>query len=347
MREALSFHFRRTRRADTRTRPSFVRLYTESMRWLLFLITVAAGCGRIGFDDTTAVASDAEVLGTTDAVVQPSSWQLAPIQGPTQTLWALQAFSPTDIWVGGTNGYIGHFDGATWSTVTSPAAGTLYIFWAISATDIWLVGQMCTLLHYQGTSWQSVVAQGCTGNKALNSIDGTAASNMWVTGEQGTILAFNGTSWTDHSQSNLSYWSIDVTSSTDVLVVGTLGTTLRWNGSTLVTETGAPNETLSSIARIGSDTWLVGGNGAIARKAGAGTWQPVASPVTSGTLYAIYAAAANDIWAVGTGGVIIHYDGTAWSQVQSPTTKTLRNITGIPGGGLVAVGDSGVVLTHP
>jgi uncharacterized membrane protein len=73
----------------------------------------------------------------------------------------------------------------------------------------------------------------------------------------------------------------------------------------------------------------------------------VATPVTSGTLYGIYAAAPNDIWAVGAGGVIIHYDGTAWSQVQSPTTTTLRNITGIPGGGLIAVGDSGVVLTHP
>lgn len=34
-------------------------------------------------------------------------------------------------------------------------------------------------------------------------------------------------------------------------------------------------------------------------------------------------------------------------RVESPTTKTLRNIAGIPGGGIVAVGDSGVVLTHP
>ncbi len=322
------------------------------MRAVLALILVAAGCGRLGFSDATvngdAGPSDGETLGTTDGMILPSTWQLAPIQGPTETLWALQMISPTDIWVAGTNGYIGHFNGTSWSTAPSGVAGTLYIFWAASPTDLWLVGQMCSLVRWQGTQWQPVLAQGCTGNKALNSIDGTATSNVWVVGEQGTILQYNGTSWTDHSVGNLSYWDVEVTSATDVLVSGTMGTVLRWNGSTMANETGAPSATLAAIAKVSAtEYWMVGGNGTIIHQIGAGSWQAVASPVTSGTLYDLYAAAPNDIWAVGTGGVIVHYDGTAWSQVTSPTTKTLRNIAGIPGGGIMAVGDSGVVLTHP
>jgi hypothetical protein len=316
----------------------------------VLLLFVLAGCGRMGFDDVTIdarMASDGEVLGTIDGTVIPSAWQLAPQQGPTETLWAAQAFSSTDIWVAGTNGYIGHFNGTAWTTATSPAAGTLYIFWAASPTDIWLVGQTCTLLRYQGASWQEVLAQGCTGNKALNSIDGTTSSNLWLVGEQGTVLQYNGSSWTDHSQSNLSYWSVLINGPSDVLVTGTLGTILRWNGSSLVSETGSPSATLAAIEKVDTDTWIVGGTGTIVRKAGNGPWTAVPSPVTSGTLYDLHPVAANDIWAVGTGGVIIHWDGATWTQVTSPTTKTLRNITGIPGGGMVAVGDSGVVLLHP
>lgn len=42
-----------------------------------------------------------------------------------------------------------------------------------------------------------------------------------------------------------------------------------------------------------------------------------------------------------------HYAGVGWTQVQSPTIESLRNITGVPGAGMLAVGDNGVVLTHP
>jgi len=49
-------------------------------------------------------------------------------------------------------------------------------------------------------------------------------------------------------------------------------------------------------------------------------------------------------WAVGEGGSILIYAGNNWSGVTSPTTSSLRDITPIPGGGFVAVGDNGVVL---
>ena len=319
----------------------------------VLLVVMAAGCGRFGFEDVASDASpttaveDAETLGTTDGPILPSTWQLAPVQPPTtENLWALQVSSANDMWVAGTNGYIAHWNGSTWTPSTSPETGTLYIAWAPSPTDIWISGQLCKIVRYQGASWTSV-ANPCTGNKPLNSIEGTSTSNVWVVGEQGNILEYNGSTWTNHSQSNLSYWDVLVNAANDVLISGTQGTILHWNGSTMTNETSAATGTLASFAKVGTEYWLVGADGTILHKAGGTTWTTQPSPVTSGTLYDIYAATATDIWAVGTGGVIIHNDGTAWSLVQSPTTVTLRNIKPIPGGGIVASGDLGVVLTHP
>jgi hypothetical protein len=322
------------------------------MRWLLFLIAVGAGCGRIGFEDTTSGSGsmvDADVLVTRDGVVvQPSTWTVATVSpATTNALWAVQASSPTDIWVGGVGGYIAHFTGTAWTSTPSGQQNNVFVFWAASPSDLWLSGAGCTLLRWQGASWTGMTVNGCTGQKSLESVDGSSTTNVWTVGDNGNLFSYNGSTWTNRYQGNYTFWSVAVRSPTDVLLSGDSGTIMRWNGSQFTMES-APNETLTAIAKVSStESWIVGSNGVALHSMTPGTWTTVSTPVTSGTLYGVYAAAPNDIWAVGAGGVIIHYDGTAWSQVQSPTTTTLRHITGIPGGGLIAVGDSGVVLTHP
>ena len=37
--------------------------------------------------------------------------------------------------------------------------------------------------------------------------------------------------------------------------------------------------------------------------------------VSQNYLYAVWAAAPDDVWAVGGGGAIVHYDGAAWASV--------------------------------
>src|SRR5262245_35571670 len=53
-----------------------------------------------------------------------------------------------------------------------------------------------------------------------------------------------------------------------------------------------------------------------------GAWTAVASG-TEQTLNRVWGAGPNDIWAVGAGGTIVHFDGTAWSGVPSGTTENL------------------------
>jgi hypothetical protein len=46
--------------------------------------------------------------------------------------------------------------------------------------------------------------------------------------------------------------------------------------------------------------------------------------MTSGTgahLMSVWGTSSNDVYAVGSNGTILHYDGTAWSQMASGTDK--------------------------
>jgi hypothetical protein len=56
-----------------------------------------------------------------------------------------------------------------------------------------------------------------------------------------------------------------------------------------------------------------------------GTW----SRATSGTdrdLYRVRGSGPDDVWAVGTGGIILHWNGAAWSGVPSGTTEDLFDL---------------------
>jgi hypothetical protein len=59
--------------------------------------------------------------------------------------------------------------------------------WGSSSSDVWAVGSFGTIAHYNGTSW-SGVSSGITRDQNLTSVWGTTASNVWAVGVFGTIL---------------------------------------------------------------------------------------------------------------------------------------------------------------
>ena len=61
-------------------------------------------------------------------------------------------------------------------------------------------------------------------------------------------------------------------------------------------------------------------------------------------LLATWGSSAQDVWAVGGAGTIVHFDGSKWSIVRSPTNNTLYSIWGSSANNVFAVGDRGTVL---
>ena len=71
------------------------------------------------------------------------------------------------------------------------------------------------------------------------------------------------------------------------------------------------------------------------------------SAVPSGTtelLFAVWGSASDDVWIVGTGGSILHWNGASWSPVPSGTTGALGSIWGSGPGDVWAVGFEGTIL---
>lgn len=315
-----------------------------------------------------------------------STWAQVPSPDPGQAidlrcLNGVSVLSPTSAWAvgdfvnskGRMSTLILHWNGKRWWRMASPSPGggddELTSVSAVSATNVWAVGDYSgsttakdLILHWNGSTWSQVPSPspgGSTVGDQLRGVSADSASDAWAVG---------------FSQSHTN-------------VEHTIA--LHWNGSTWSqapspTPAGADEVELGSVSATSpSNAWAVGFYGAplnvqtlILRWNGA-TWTQIASPSPGPSgklfdgLYGVYAASATNAWAVGDycaydcGSTdlvrktfMLHWNGTKWSHVPSPTpvpsTAAVPGLNGvtIPGktaAGSWAVGDycgNGACVDH-
>ena len=200
-----------------------------------------------------------------------------------------------------------------WSAVFSDLPGALVSVWGSSATDVWTVGSDDgsgpLVLHYNGTKWQ-------------RKHTGVTADLWWVFGLDGAVF-----------------------------MGGSGGTILQYAGGIFTTMPTPVSGTVFGIwGTSASDLWAVGGNqqsgtGFILRNNGAG-WTQVTDPAVNGTqssFFKVWGRSASEVFIVGTGGVILRYDGATYIPQSSPTALSLFTIAGVSsaGGPVAAVGGAG------
>ncbi|MGO9292974.1 MAG: hypothetical protein ACLP52_03660 [Streptosporangiaceae bacterium] len=222
---------------------------------------------------------------------------------------------------------------------------------AVSASNIWAVGQSSgTLLidHYDGRSWaQSTLPSGpCSVFEAdcnLTGVSGDSASNVIAIGN-GTIPTSQG--WETEALAYL------------------------WNGTgwqALTVPSSIPDSAMEHIQAFSpTDAWAAGtspnasdtGSVVAAVNWNGSTWTQVATPFSTTvnlTVNAISGDSASDIWVVGetathgyTGGqrtsVILHYNGSAWTQVPVPDQSGLLDVDAVSPTDAWAVAADGSVL---
>lgn len=139
--------------------------------------------------------------------------------------------------------------------------------------------------------------------------------------------------------------------------VGERGTVLHRSGERwdLVDTAAAvnPNHTLYGIWGAGDRVFVVGGSlsapsDAVTIATYDGTWTAVATAgLPDQPLFKVWGSAADDVWAVGTSGVILHFDGQSWTTVPSPTSERLIAVWGTDANAVYAVGGdaTGLILS--
>jgi hypothetical protein len=340
-----------------------------------------------------------------------TQWSIVPgpSSGTVPLLYGVTAISTNDVWAAGWTSFGGsgpdtltlHWNGSTWSVVPSPNPSATYNYlWAIDASaagNVWAVGdfnapgghQQNLLLRWNGTTWVQVPGDNTApdGDQFfLRAVSAFSASDVWIGGQfSGHALAehWNGSVWSQVSAPNAGIGDnilngVSGTSSTDVWQVGFywFGTENRtlihhWDGTdwSIVP---SPNEyvrlnTLNGVFAISpSDAWAVGSDSSgtsdqttLTMHWNGTSWTivPSPSPGTLGlnALYGVSANAANDVWAVGSftnvgeysKSLILHWNGSSWSQVPSPNAPGVNNalygVVALGPNDVWAVGYKGVV----
>jgi len=124
-----------------------------------------------------------------------------------------------------------------------------------------------------------------------------------------------------------------------VYAAGTGGRVVRYDpatGDLADLSTGVPVVLFGVWGSSTNDVWAVGGNddGSLPRSAlmhhDGVSWTSVELPQDGNnrTLFKVWGAAADDVWVCGQAGLLMHFDGDAWSVVPSGTFESLFTIHG-------------------
>jgi photosystem II stability/assembly factor-like uncharacterized protein len=272
----------------------------------------------------------------------------------------------------------------SWEVVTSPTTSRLMGIDAVVADDIWAVGgayfnnEKPIVLHYVGGSWQ-IASTVDYSSQHLISVAFPNANNGWAAGYQ-MLSQYDSGAWTHEQQFMQFPYRIVMLDENTGWIVGfryEFSGGLIHYGSIRRLQSGSwqeigsrLDETYSDISMLNvNDGWIVGADGRLViaakiddhytretqatdaigglilqRTQANPTWTEVMT--TTATLYSVDAVSADDVWAVGDGGTILHYDGLNWTAVSSPTTNNLRRITMLSSDEGWIVGYSGTILYY-
>ena len=267
---------------------------------------------------------------------------------------------------GGGTGFALFWDGLKWrQTLVPGSAHTLASVFIVSANDVWAVGKASTIIHWDGTSWATVPTPvGVTIDLFSvfilpGGLDGWAVGNS--TSGTANILRWSGTYPTGvwsvfppspPASSSKSLRGVYLISSTDGWTVGMSGTIFHWDGAgwTDLSATSPTANNLYSVFAVSSiDAWAVGASSTIIRWNGASWTGPMVAPTIGINYHSVRMVTSADGWIAGdvitsTGeGLLLRWDGTAWSIVRSYVTVNLNNIAMLPliGGTIgISVGDA-------
>jgi len=197
------------------------------------------------------------------------------------------------------------------------------------ASNAWAVGQndvngKTIILHWNGTAWTPVASPTLAGGSSLYAVAATSASNAWAVGGSNTppgktqILHWNGSTWKQVAsptpKAGGTLFGVTAVSADDAWAVGCAGNCFQGFG--------------------GIKTLILHWNGVAWKQV------PSPSPGNGSALSSVTAASANSAWAVGCTAfcflhsvapqtVILHWNGTAWTQVPSPAQARIGALNGV------------------
>ncbi|PIE19021.1 MAG: hypothetical protein CSA66_03270 [Proteobacteria bacterium] len=338
---------------------------------------------RFRFDSQDATSNDSEGTYVDDVVIDSrcAASGAANLQSGA-TLWGVYAVADDLAFAVGRAGEILRWDGVAWEKAQTSDTSVVWNGLAGANGNMALVGHAGKASVALGAGLVEVELDERWNINDVDTFDGEV---FWAVGDEGRIYRGQGVSWaTMPSPTSVSLRAVHAVSNTDVWAVGYLGVVahfdgVEWkivdvgtttdllgiyvDGGGVVTATGrdgvlirgdltsgfAVPQTLHDGGAL-ADVWVAEtgetflvGTGGMVVAFEGGAWAVQASTV-SHDLQAVFGFAADDVWAVGRAGTVIHWDGEAWLRAEVPVSASLNALWGDAPNNLFAAGSGGALL---
>lgn len=266
----------------------------------------------------------------------------------SNSLFAIWAVSPTDVWAVGKAGAAVHYDGSNWTTSNTGVTTDLYGVWASGPQAVWAVGKAGRILKYDGSAWTSMSSPTTLD---LNAIHGASPTDIFAVGKStnelnpGVIVRYNGLTWTTGPTPTYGLYGVYALTPMLVYASGPDGLITRYNGLSWNDYSTVTFETLLGVYAPSATTVLaVGTRGTIVRYLPS---SPSSSIVyQNSNITAMYGITGDGATAtaVGAGGAVVTGAGTFtspnWSPMLGQTPVNLYGVTSV-GGTTLAAGQTG------
>lgn len=226
--------------------------------------------------------------------------------------------STGNIFFGTTVGKAAKFTNGVWQEFSDDIPRALFAMWSGDggATAV-AVGALGEIRRYDGSTWTKETNP--QGSANLRGIWGSGPENILAVGESGTLLRYS-TTWTQEAvPTTQALYGVMGFGPNDIYIVGTGGTAFHYAGTQWTPIDLGTSEDLRSIwGSSASDVFVVGTSGTIVHFDGT-SWEVQPSP-TLYTLSEVHGTGPDNVYAIGGGvglGMILHYDGARWSQIES------------------------------
>jgi hypothetical protein len=334
----------------------------------------SAACDSCGARDVVSFGpNDTWAVGFSGIIRRwnGSQWQRPPgaVSGDFEAAWGS---GPDDVWAVGWSGAAAHWNGVEFRNVNSATRVDLLGVWSSGPNDAWAVGRDGTMVHSTGGDFN--VTRPTSGYYDLTAVFGTGASDVWAVGDAGLLLR-KGSSWSQVSTGPIPTMVHVVrgTGPADVWF-GTSEGLWHWNESaTFAAVPDGPDFYVRGLLPLTpAELWVVGDYSMFLED---DTWTATASANFSciwgtrlgdvwgdgyGSLrhfdgqnwtveqssggYAMDGTGDDDIWVVGSGGLVMHYDGDEWTQADSGTQQYLWGVSALNRNEAWAVGTGGTAI---
>jgi hypothetical protein len=266
----------------------------------------------------------------------------------------------------------------SWERIYEDAPGDLYgIGGEASRSDFWAVGSNGTIVYYDGSTWEETdlgadvelrsvthtgtyacgndgavyfqklngewIDLGYANTDPLNDIDGLSTGEVYATiGD--SLMLWNGDRWTGLASPGYQLTSISAAAGDRIWIVardeGGIGNFVwMWNGSTFQFGQQSSMDRFNSIwCDDAGDTVFVATDYGYVHKWPPSPWEWMEADPQHRDLLDVWGSSAHDVFAVGADGLIVHYDGSGWTEMASGVTDALRAIDQT-----IAVGDNGAI----